>query len=52
MSRFVSDGSKNPGDGGRNPPERKIKRFFYNIWVKITQNIHNDSRRIEGIRKF
>lgn len=52
MSKFMCVGEKNPGDGRRNPPERKLKRFFFNLWVKLTQNQFHDSRRVEGIKKI
>lgn len=52
MSRFISEGAKNPGDGSRNPLERKFRRMLFNLRVKLTQDQFVDSRRIESIKKL
>jgi len=46
------EGERNSGDGSRNPLGRKVKRFLYNLRVKVTQDKFVDSRTVEKIRKF
>ena len=46
------EGERNPGDGSRNPIERKLKRALFNTKVKLTQNVFTESRTVEKIRRF
>ena len=52
MSKFMFEGERNPGDGSRNPIERKIKRALFNAKVKLTQNQFAESRTVERLRRF
>lgn len=52
MSRFMFEGERNPGDGSRNPLDRKFRRALFNIKVKFTQDQFKDSRTVEKIRRL
>lgn len=52
MSKFMCESAKNPGDGSRNPLDRKFRRALFNIRVALTQNKFTESRTVERIRKL
>lgn len=52
MAKFTYEGQSNPGDGSKNPIERKVKRALFNAKVKITQNQLTDAFTVEKLKKI
>ena len=52
MSRFMYEGSKNPGDGSAHPIKKKLKRALYNAKVSLTQDKFSEARSIEKIGRL
>ena len=49
MSKFMYEGSKNPGDGSRLPLGKKLKKWAYNIKVSMTRDKDGEESSVDKV---